>query len=101
MRRSWLLTESEREQLYVRLPNAPSVSDRLGEPRRNRPLNILEATRLAMHRALAGLDLSRIACSLTRFHCPVGSSCSAPSSGDALCLSVAAASIVAKVMGIG
>jgi ribonuclease HII len=96
---SKLLTESEREQLYVAITER-AISIGIGSATELEidQLNILEATRLAMHRALAGLKpqpdcLLIDAVSLP--HCPIP--VRSIIKGDALCLSVAAASIVAKV----
>jgi ribonuclease HII len=96
---SKLLTESEREQLYVTITER-AIGIGIGSASHEEidQLNILEATRLAMHRALAGLrpqpDCLLIdAISLPGCPIPLRSIIK----GDALCLSVAAASIVAKV----
>ncbi|HEX5551581.1 MAG TPA: ribonuclease HII, partial [Nitrospira sp.] len=96
---SKLLTESEREQLYVAITER-AIGIGIGSASHEEvdQLNILEATRLAMHRALAGLrpqpDCLLIdAISLPGCPIPLRSIIK----GDALCLSVAAASIVAKV----
>ena len=96
---SKLLSESEREQLYVVIrKRAVSIGIGSATEQEIDRLNILEATRLAMHRALAGLmpkpDCLLIdAISLPACAIPVRSIIK----GDALCMSVAAASIVAKV----
>lgn len=96
---SKLLSESEREQLYVVIrKRAVSIGIGSATEQEIDRLNILEATRLAMHRALAGLmpkpDCLLIdAISLPACPIPVRSIIK----GDALCMSVAAASIVAKV----
>ncbi len=96
---SKLLTESEREHLYVAITRR-AVSIGIGSATEQEidRLNILEATRLAMQRALAGLwpppDCLLIdAISLPACQIPIRSIVK----GDSLCLSVAAASIVAKV----
>jgi ribonuclease HII len=96
---SKLLSESEREELYLSITRR-AVGIGIGsatEAEIDR-LNILEATRLAMHRALAGLrpqpDCLLIdAISLPACAIPIRSIIK----GDGLCMSVAAASIVAKV----
>jgi ribonuclease HII len=96
---SKLLSESEREQLYMVIrKRAVSIGIGSATEQEIDRLNILEATRLAMHRALAGLmpkpDCLLIdAISLPSCPIPVRSIIK----GDALCMSVAAASIVAKV----
>jgi ribonuclease HII len=96
---SKLLTESEREQLYTTITRR-AVSIGIGSATEQEidRLNILEATRLAMQRALAGLapqpDCLLIdAISLPACPIPIR----AIIKGDSLCMSVAAASIVAKV----
>jgi ribonuclease HII len=96
---SKLLTESEREELYVAITQR-AVDIGIGSATEEEidRLNILEATRLAMHRALAGLrpqpDCLLIdAISLPDCPIPIRSIIK----GDGLCMSVAAASIVAKV----
>ena len=96
---SKLLSESEREQLYMVIrKRAVSIGIGSATEQEIDRLNILEATRLATHRALAGLmpkpDCLLIdAISLPSCPIPVRSIIK----GDALCMSVAAASIVAKV----
>jgi len=96
---SKLLTESEREHLYAAITRR-AVSIGIGSATEQEidRLNILEATRLAMRRALAGLrpppDCLLIdAISLPACLIPIRSIIK----GDSLCMSVAAASIVAKV----
>ena len=96
---SKLLTESEREQLYLTITER-AISIGIGSASHEEvdQLNILEATRLAMLRALAGLrpqpDCLLIdAISLPDCPIPIRSIIK----GDRLCMSVAAASIVAKV----
>ncbi|HET8720578.1 MAG TPA: ribonuclease HII [Nitrospira sp.] len=96
---SKLLSESEREQLYVTMTGrAVAIGIGCASHEEIDRLNILEASRLAMRRALAGLrpqpDCLLIdAISLPGCHIPVRPIVK----GDLLCLSVAAASIVAKV----
>ena len=96
---SKLLTESEREELYLTITQR-AVGIGIGSATEEEidRLNILEATRLAMLRALAGLTpqpdcLLIDAISLPQCALPIRSIIK----GDALCMSVAAASIVAKV----
>jgi ribonuclease HII len=96
---SKLLSESEREELYLSITQR-AVGIGIGSATEEEidRLNILEATRLAMHRALAGLrpqpDCLLIdAISLPACAIPIRSIIK----GDGLCMSVAAASIVAKV----
>ena len=93
------LSESERERLYhVIIKRAVGIAIGSATEQEIDRLNILEATRLAMHRAVAGLSpqpdcLLIDAISLLGCAIPIRSIIK----GDALCLSVAAASIVAKV----
>ena len=93
------LSESERERLYhVIIKRAVGIGVGSATEQEIDRLNILEATRLAMHRAVAGLSpqpdcLLIDAISLLGCAIPIRSIIK----GDALCLSVAAASIVAKV----
>jgi ribonuclease HII len=96
---SKLLTEAEREQLYVAITQR-AIGIGIGSASHEEVdrLNILEATRLAMHRALTGLQprpdcLLVDAISLPDCVIPIRSIIM----GDALCRSVAAASIVATV----
>lgn len=62
-------------------------------------LNILQASHLAMRRAVAGLRLAPDLVLIDGPHVPAGLACTAQAlvRGDARCLSIAAASIVAKV----
>lgn len=96
---SKLLTEPEREELYVTITQR-AIGIGIGSATEEEidRLNILEATRLAMHRALAGLKpqpdcLLIDAISLPDCAIPIRSIIK----GDSLCMSVAAASIIAKV----
>ncbi|HET7438743.1 MAG TPA: ribonuclease HII [Nitrospira sp.] len=93
------LSELERERLYhVIIKRAVGIGIGSATEQEIDRLNILEATRLAMHRAVAGLS-PQPDCLLLDAISLLG--CAIPTrsiiKGDALCLSVAAASIVAKV----
>ena len=96
---SKLLTESEREQLYITITHR-AVDIGIGSASHEEVdrLNILEATRLAMRRALAGLRPQPDCLLIDAISLP---GCCIPLrpiiKGDLLCMSVAAASIVAKV----
>ena len=96
---SKLLTESEREELYVAITEK-AISIGIGSASHEEVdrLNILEATRLAMRRALAGLRPQPDCLLIDAISLP---GCCIPLrpiiKGDLLCMSVAAASIVAKV----
>lgn len=96
---SKLLTESEREELYLVITQrAVGIGIGSASEQEIDQLNILEATRLAMQRALAGLRPQPDCLLIDAISLPA---CSIPLrsiiKGDALCMSVAAASIVAKV----
>jgi ribonuclease HII len=96
---SKLLTESEREQLYVTITGR-AIAIGIGSASHDEidRLNILEASRLAMRRALAGLRPQPDCLLIDAISLP---GCVIPFrpviKGDLLCMSVAAASIVAKV----
>ena len=93
------LSETERETLF-RLITERAVGIGIGSASEQEidRLNILEATRLAMHRAIAVLSPPPDCLLIDAVPLP---GCAIPLraiiKGDALCLSVAAASIVAKV----
>ncbi|HEX9154309.1 MAG TPA: ribonuclease HII [Nitrospira sp.] len=93
------LSESERERLYqIITERAVGIGIGSATEQEIDRLNILEATRLAMHRAVAALS-SQPDCLLIDAVALPG--CAIPTrsiiKGDALSISVAAASIVAKV----
>lgn len=96
---SKLLSASERERVYhVIIKRAICIGIGSATEREIDRLNILEATRLAMRRALAGLSPKPdclLIDAITLLGCPIP--IRSIIKGDALCLSVAAASIVAKV----
>ena len=93
------LTPEEREALYLKITASAEFSVAVGSPARIDRDNILRASLWALSRAVAGLHSrpqlvfvdgrDKIAC---------GCDCEAVISGDALVLSIAAASIVAKVV---
>ena len=91
------LTAARREALYDRIMAAARVSIAHASVQEIDSLNILRASHLAMERAVAGLaaDHALIDGNLI----PRGLACPATAivKGDARCLSIAAASIVAKV----
>jgi ribonuclease HII len=94
---SKLLTVARREVLYTEIMAAAEVSVAHATVEEIDLLNILRASHLAMERAVAGLkaDHALIDGNLI----PRGLTCPATAivKGDAKCLSIAAASIVAKV----
>ncbi len=93
------LAESERERLYqIITGRAVGIGVGSASPEEIDRLNILEATRLAMHRAIAALSPPPDCLLIDAVALP-GCTISIRSiiKGDALSISVAAASIVAKV----
>jgi ribonuclease HII len=94
---SKLLTAARREALYTEIMAAAEVSVAHATVEEIDQLNILRASHLAMERAVAGLkaDHALIDGNLI----PRGLTCPATAivKGDAKCLSIAAASIIAKV----
>ncbi|MFO1202839.1 MAG: ribonuclease HII [Tabrizicola sp.] len=97
LRDSKQLTASRREALFDEIMALAEVSVAHASVQEIDELNILRASHLAMERAVAGLraDHALIDGNLI----PRGLTCAATAivKGDALCLSIAAASIVAKV----
>jgi ribonuclease HII len=95
---SKLLTEPEREELYAAITRR-AVSIGIGSATEQEidRLNILEATRLAMQRALAGLRPPPDCLLIDAISLPCQIPIRSIIKGDSLCISVAAASIVAKV----
>ena len=97
LRDSKLLTAARREALFIEIMAVAEVSVAHASVEEIDALNILRASHLAMERAVAGLraDHALIDGNLV----PRGLDCSATAivKGDAKCLSIAAASIVAKV----
>ncbi len=93
------LSESEREEIYIVITRR-AVAVGIGSASHEEidRLNILEATRLAMQRAIASLSPAPDCVLVDAVALPA---CGMPArpiiKGDALCLSIAAASIVAKV----
>ena len=93
------LSSSERDTLYAFITErAVGVGIGSASEQEIDRLNILEATRLAMHRAIAALVPPPDCLLIDAVTLP---GCAVPAraiiKGDALCLSVAAASIIAKV----
>ena len=97
LRDSKVLTTARREALYLEITAVAEVSVAHASVEEIDSLNILRASHLAMERAVAGLkaDHALIDGNLI----PRGLVCGATAivKGDAKCLSIAAASIVAKV----
>jgi ribonuclease HII len=94
------LTERQRETLAARVrEKARAVSVGVADPREIDRLNILRATFVAMQRAVAGLPETPDLILVDGFECPgIGVSQKPIVKGDALSVSIAAASVVAKVM---
>ena len=97
LRDSKLLTAARREALFVEIMDLAEVCVAHATVEEIDALNILRASHLAMERAVAGLraDHALVDGNLV----PRGLGCTATAivKGDAKCLSIAAASIVAKV----
>ena len=91
------LTAARREALFVELLGVAEISIAHATVEEIDALNILRASHLAMERAVAGLRAEHALIDGNMI--PRGLTCSATAivKGDAKCLSIAAASIVAKV----
>ncbi len=91
------ISAGRREELYQELLEVAEVSIAHATVEEIDSLNILRASHLAMERAVAGLSADHALIDGNMI--PRGLSCAATPivKGDALCLSIAAASIVAKV----
>src|ERR1700722_7201197 len=93
------LTASEREKLYARICATAEVGIAFGSLARIDRDNILQASLWALARAVAALPVRpRLVFVDGRDRIDVDCECQAVISGDALVLSIAAASIVAKVV---
>jgi ribonuclease HII len=93
------LTASEREKLYQRICATAEVGIAFGSRARIDRDNILQASLWALARAVAALPVRpRLVFVDGRDRIDVDCDCQAVISGDALVLSIAAASIVAKVV---
>ncbi len=97
LRDSKMLTAARREVLYHEILAVAEVSIAHASVDEIDSLNILRASHLAMERAIAGLSVDHVL--IDGHMLPRGLVCGATPiiRGDALCLSIAAASIVAKV----
>lgn len=92
------LTPKERERLYpLILAQAEAVSIGVGSPQLIDEINIYQATRVAMQRAVLGLGLAPQQLIVDAMQIPVDLPQTRLIKGDAKSASVAAASIVAKV----
>jgi len=97
LRDSKMLTAARREDLYLEILSVAEVSVAHASVEEIDSLNILRASHLAMERAVAGLQADHALIDGNLI--PRGLACPATAivKGDAKCLSIAAASIVAKV----
>ena len=97
---SKILTAERREELFAVLCERAEISVAFGSVAEIDRVNILQATLVAMRRAVRGLSLPVDAALIDGNVVPQKMPCEARPivDGDALCLSIAAASIVAKVM---
>jgi ribonuclease HII len=97
LRDSKVLTPARREALCAEILAVAEVSVAHASVQEIDSLNILRASHLAMERAVAGLQADHALIDGNLI--PRGLACAATAiiKGDALCLSIAAASIVAKV----
>ncbi|MBX7243983.1 MAG: ribonuclease HII [Candidatus Sumerlaeaceae bacterium] len=92
------LTHEQREELFVQIQEAGKVGVGLAFPEEIDAVNILNATKLACHRALQSLPILPdylLLDALTLGNCTIPQE--GLVKGDARCFSIAAASIVAKV----
>jgi ribonuclease HII len=94
------LTQAEREAVFDKLCATAEIAFAFGSVRAIDTINILQATLVAMRRAVAGLPCRPDAVLIDGNVVPQGIPCETRAivGGDATCLSIAAASIVAKVM---
>lgn len=97
LRDSKVLTRERREALYVEITAVAEVSVAHASVEEIDELNILRASHLAMERAVAGLGADHALIDGNMIPRGLGCGGTAIIGGDALCLSIAAASIVAKV----
>lgn len=97
LRDSKILSAPRRERLYDLILQQAEVSVAHATVEEIDRMNILRASHLAMQRAIAGLPADHAL--IDGKFIPQGLACAATAivKGDALCLSIAAASIVAKV----
>ncbi|MEO0730041.1 MAG: ribonuclease HII [Pseudomonadota bacterium] len=92
------LTEAEREHLYAEIEATSAIGVGIADVARIDRDNILHATMWAMQRAVADLDCAPVAVLVDGNRAPdFGCPSETVVKGDARCLSIAAASIIAKV----
>jgi ribonuclease HII len=97
LRDSKVLTRERREALFVEIVAVAEVSVAHASVEEIDSLNILRASHLAMERAVASLGADHALIDGNMVPRGLGCGATAIIGGDALCLSIAAASIVAKV----
>ena len=97
LRDSKVLTSARREALYLEITAVAEVSIAHASVEEIDSLNILRASHLAMERAVAGLKADHALIDGNLIPRGLGCGATAIVKGDAKCLSIAAASIVAKV----
>ncbi|MBL9048799.1 MAG: ribonuclease HII [Tabrizicola sp.] len=97
LRDSKVLTANRREALFHEIMAVAEVSVAHATVEEIDRLNILRASHLAMERAVAGLDADHALIDGNLIPRGLGCSATAIVKGDAKCLSIAAASIIAKV----
>jgi ribonuclease HII len=97
LRDSKVLTAQRREALFHEIIDVAEVSVAHASVEEIDALNILRASHLAMERAVAGLEADHALIDGNMVPRGLGCAATAIVKGDAVCLSIAAASIVAKV----
>jgi ribonuclease HII len=97
LRDSKVLTAARRDALFDQIMNQAEVSVAHATVEEIDALNILRASHLAMERAVAGLTADHALIDGNLIPRGLGCAATAIVKGDARCLSIAAASIVAKV----
>jgi ribonuclease HII len=97
LRDSKVLTAARREELYLEIVAVAEVSVAHASVEEIDALNILRASHLAMERAVAALGADHALIDGNLIPRGLGCSATAIVKGDAKCLSIAAASIIAKV----
>ena len=97
LRDSKLLTAARRETLFAEIMAVAEVSVAHASVEEIDALNILRASHLAMERAVAGLRADHALIDGNLIPRGLGCGATAIVKGDAKCLSIAAASIIAKV----
>lgn len=92
------LSESKREALYDQIMSCASIGVGIAEPEEIDRINILSATMIGMQRAIRDLPIKPTAILIDGNRCPeFDMPCEAIVKGDSKSLSIAAASIIAKV----